>query len=174
MVVFLWFSVEILNYILGDIVKFIFSLLIFFGLLLIITIPKPILHELKPKEIDIFVSGEVSIEGKITLANYSTLGDLLALITLTDEAEIQYLNQNQILFHNDKIVIPKKEEIKRISINTAIVSELIQLPGIGTKTAEAIVSYREANGMFQNLEELQHVKGIGTAKYEKLVALICL
>ena len=159
---------------LGDSVKIIFPLIIFFGILLIITMPKPILHEMKPKEIEVFVSGEVKNGGKITVASHSTIGDLLPLLVLSEEADVQHLNNDQILFHNDKIIIPSKEVIKKISINTATVNQLIQLPGIGVKTAEAIISYREAYGLFQNIEELMHVKGIGVTKFEKLVEFITL
>ena len=162
------------NNVLGDSVKFIFSLIILLGVLFIITIPKPILHELKPREIEVSVSGEVKNEGKMTITSHSTIGDLLPLLILTNEAEIQYLNKDQVLFHNDKIIIPSKEERMKVSINTATINELIQLPGIGVKTAEAIISYRVMYGLFQNLEELMHVKGIGANKYAKLVEFISL
>jgi competence protein ComEA len=42
------------------------------------------------------------------------------------------------------------------------------LPGIGEKTAEAILQMREKNGKFRKLEELKKVKGIGEKKFEKI------
>ncbi len=61
-----------------------------------------------------------------------------------------------------------------ISINTSTVEELMSLPGIGESKALEIVSYRDNNGGFKNLEELQNVSGIGEATFNKIKALISL
>ena len=50
-----------------------------------------------------------------------------------------------------------------ININTADVAELTKLKGIGIKKAEAIITWREANGDFKSVEQLIEVKGIGEA-----------
>lgn len=55
-----------------------------------------------------------------------------------------------------------------IEINNATVVELESLPGIGKKTAEAVIEYRTLNGKFQKVEDLMNVKGIGKAKLEKI------
>ncbi len=57
---------------------------------------------------------------------------------------------------------------KKVNINTAKADELATLPGVGAKTAAEIVSYREKNGPFKNLEDLKKVKGIGAKKYGNL------
>ncbi|MDX9719134.1 MAG: helix-hairpin-helix domain-containing protein [Myxococcota bacterium] len=56
-----------------------------------------------------------------------------------------------------------------IDINTASVSELQKLKGIGKKKAEDIVAEREANGPFASCQELSRVKGIGAKSVEKLL-----
>lgn len=56
----------------------------------------------------------------------------------------------------------------KINVNTADVAELTGIPGIGPKTAEAIVAYRKDNGQFKNLDDLVEVKGIGPKKLEKI------
>jgi competence protein ComEA len=61
---------------------------------------------------------------------------------------------------------------QRINVNTAPSSELVVLPGIGPKKAEAIVLYREANGPFATVDDLIQVKGIGPKTMEKLRPLI--
>ncbi|MGV6850937.1 MAG: ComEA family DNA-binding protein [bacterium] len=55
-----------------------------------------------------------------------------------------------------------------ININTANAQQLAQnLNGIGPSKASAIVQYREQNGPFTNIEQLQMVKGIGPMILEK-------
>lgn len=55
-----------------------------------------------------------------------------------------------------------------VNINTATVQELSTLKGVGEKKAEAIVSYREANGKFKSINELANVKGIGEKMLQNL------
>jgi competence protein ComEA len=55
-----------------------------------------------------------------------------------------------------------------IPVNTASVEELDTLPGIGPKTAQAIVEYRETHGKFNSAEDLLQVPGIGPKKLAAL------
>ncbi|HJW43081.1 MAG TPA: helix-hairpin-helix domain-containing protein [Geothrix sp.] len=55
-----------------------------------------------------------------------------------------------------------------VNLNTATVTELMQLPRIGQKTAERIVGFRKQHGGFQRPEELMNVKGIGEKSYARL------
>ena len=49
-----------------------------------------------------------------------------------------------------------------ININTANSTEIANaLNGIGLKKAKAIINYREKNGSFSSLDQLNRVKGIG-------------
>lgn len=48
-----------------------------------------------------------------------------------------------------------------IDLNTATLSDLKRLPGIGEKKGQAILDWRQANGGFQSVEELVNVRGIG-------------
>lgn len=50
---------------------------------------------------------------------------------------------------------------KKVNLNSASTQELTTLRGIGDKTAQAIVAYRESHGPFKSVEELVEVKGIG-------------
>lgn len=62
----------------------------------------------------------------------------------------------------------KKELPTNVDINTADRDLLIDLPGIGPKTADAILAYRQENGTFKSLDELTRVKGIGDKTLVKL------
>ncbi|MGD0211008.1 MAG: helix-hairpin-helix domain-containing protein [Desulfomonilia bacterium] len=55
-----------------------------------------------------------------------------------------------------------------ININTATKEELMMLPGIGEKTAAAIVTYRQANGQFKSLDDMTRIKGISKKKLDKV------
>ncbi len=55
-----------------------------------------------------------------------------------------------------------------LNINTASITELLSLPGIGRTLAERIVQHREHKGRFRAAEDLQNVKGINRKKFEKL------
>ena len=54
-----------------------------------------------------------------------------------------------------------------VNINTASISELKTLTGIGESKAKAIISYREKNSGFKSIDEIKKVSGIGNATYEK-------
>lgn len=59
-----------------------------------------------------------------------------------------------------------------ININTASVSELTTLSGIGEVKAKAIIAYRETVGQFGSIEEIKNVSGIGEKTFEKIKACI--
>ena len=61
---------------------------------------------------------------------------------------------------------------KLLNVNTASSSELQALPGIGPKKADAIVTFRTANGPFRQVEDLVQVKGIGPKTLDKLRPLV--
>ena len=61
-----------------------------------------------------------------------------------------------------------------VNINTASASQLDSLPGIGPAYAQRIIDYRNANGGFKSLEEIQNIKGIGPKTFEKLKNLIAI
>lgn len=56
----------------------------------------------------------------------------------------------------------------RVDINKASAAELQALKGIGAKTAQAIVEYRNAHGAFKSVDDLKHVKGIGEKKLSRI------
>jgi competence protein ComEA len=59
-----------------------------------------------------------------------------------------------------------------VNVNTASQSDLESLPGIGPVIAQRIIDFRQENGPFTRIEELQNVSGIGPATYAKIKDLI--
>ena len=65
-----------------------------------------------------------------------------------------------------------KKATKPININTADKKMLTELPGVGPKTADAIIKYRKANGKFKSANDLLNVKGIGEKTLKKMKPLL--
>ena len=149
------------------------------------------------EEIAIHIVGEVKNEGIVYLEKGSRIIDAIEKAGgETKEADLSQINLAYELQDGQKIYIPnKKEKISeyitmssgnnvvieentsqnnnkgeenKVNINTANQSELDSLPGIGPSLAQRIIEYREPNGNFQKIEDLQNVKGIGDAKYSDI------
>lgn len=61
-----------------------------------------------------------------------------------------------------------------VNVNTAGLAELDELPGVGPSLAQSIIAYRDANGAYETLEELLEVPGIGTRTFEAILPFITL
>lgn len=150
------------------------------------------------KKIVIHITGEVKKEGVIYLKEGARIIDAIKEAGgETKEADLSQVNLAYELQDGQKIYIPNKNEkieqyiisangenIKssdgdaedlsfgkggtKVNINTATQNELDSLPGIGPALAQRIIDYREENGNFNAIEDLQNVKGIGDSKYEDI------
>ena len=67
---------------------------------------------------------------------------------------------------------PSGDSASLININTATAEQLDTLPGIGPTTAQKIIDYREANGPFEQIEQIMNVAGIGPATFDRIRDLI--
>lgn len=153
-----------------------------------------------PEPMRIHVVGAVRDPGVHALPRQSRVEDAIAAAGgFADDAKTESLNLAALLQDGDQIDVPalqptaapqvvesgsngkeqptsapESPEIPEIiNINTASQELLETLSGIGPVTAEKIIAYREANGDFAVIEEIQKVKGIGPATFEKLKDKIC-
>jgi competence ComEA-like helix-hairpin-helix protein len=55
-----------------------------------------------------------------------------------------------------------------VDVNQATLRELVAVPGIGEKTAEAILRVRSLKGRFNSVEELRVVRGLSEKKLHEL------
>lgn len=155
------------------------------------------LEEKSPKTVvmKVHIAGEIKKPGVYEIKEGDRLEDLIKVAGgLTDEADDVNINLAQRLEDQMKIYIPNKNDEKSlntnnpnqtndpvtlvkgsssglININTASKEELMTLPNIGEKRADAIIEYRNAS-RFENIEDIKNVKGIGDKFFEALKDLI--
>ena len=60
----------------------------------------------------------------------------------------------------------------KININTSRADQLQMLPGIGATLAGRIVDYRQQNGPFKALEDIQEVDGLTAKRFGRIKELI--
>jgi competence protein ComEA len=63
---------------------------------------------------------------------------------------------------------PAPASTEVINLNSATVSQIADLPGIGVKTAELVVQYRLKNGPFKKIEEVMNIRGIGEKSFLRI------
>jgi len=97
-----------------------------------------------------------------------------------DDADETKVNLAQKLQDEMIIIVPEKGEINdevtplqnandnTVQINYATKEELETLPGIGPSKAQAIIDYREEQGMFKTNEDLLEISGIGEKTLENI------
>lgn len=65
-----------------------------------------------------------------------------------------------------------EELIVLLDLNTATADELARLPGIGAELADRIIAWREENGAFSSVNDLDAVPGIGAGKIAAIENLV--
>ena len=91
--------------------------------------------------------------------------------TYANNSELTFATDSKIYYDNIETVGSFKELLeneKIVNINTADIEKLSSLEGIGEKTAQAIIDYRNANGPFETTEDIKNVSGIGDKTFEKI------
>ncbi|MEY4989711.1 MAG: hypothetical protein RI933_1344 [Actinomycetota bacterium] len=129
----------------------------------------------------VHVSGEVINPGIYQLPANSRLFDaVFAAGGFTEQAQADSVNLARPINDGEQIKVAKIGEISvqsdqsqsTISLNSATLNQLDQLPGIGATLAQRIIDWREQNGGFSRISDLRKVSGIGPKLYESIKTLV--
>ena len=124
------------------------------------------------------IEGEVNKAGTYVLSDAITMNDLIQAagglasnadyLAFFSEAPLKAGSAYYIASKYDDTDICSKSEIAKVNINEDDAATLMSVNGITTSIASSIVSYRTENGIFDTVEELMDVYGIGNATYHKI------
>jgi len=118
------------------------------------------------------LQGKIYIDGAVNNPGFYPLtgGDSIEALIQAAGGSTSSADLNSLKLYIPEVV--EGEQPQKIDINRAEVWLLIALDGIGEAKAQAIVDYREQNGLFRNINEITKVKGIGPVIYENIKHLI--
>lgn len=164
--------------------------------------PPPAPSSAAPAELAVSVTGLVKRPGLVRVPAGSRVADAIAAAGgVTDTADITGLNLAAVLTDGDSVVVggavatgsiagqapatpggtgagtggtgggsEKPDPV--VDLNTADRAALEELPGVGPVMAGNILSWRETNGGFTSVDQLQEVTGIGPARFAQLQPLV--
>lgn len=132
--------------------------------------------------IDVHVAGWVASPGVVSILEGAIVADAIAAAGgLRPGAHAAGINLAAEIGAGAQIVVPGPDGSEHglsetsdevLSLNSANVADLEQLPGVGPVLAERIVAHRETHGRFETVEDLLGVSGIGEAKLAALRDLV--
>ncbi len=143
----------------------------------------------EPTQLVIDVKGAVEKPGLYTLEAGARVNDAVeAAGGLTSQADPKSINLAQKLSDEAVVYVASKDEnisvvastttssamsqeeknTSLVNLNTATEADLQTISGIGAKRAADIIAYREANGGFKSVDDLNNVSGIGDKTMESI------
>lgn len=118
------------------------------------------------------LEGEFLITGQYEFSGTMTIEELVNTVGVSDQANLSVLKYSRNVIDESRIYLPPIND-QAISLNQATLEELMTLSGVGEKTAQKIIDYREAQP-FECIEDIMNVSGIGEKTYLKLRENLCL
>ncbi|MGQ7518305.1 helix-hairpin-helix domain-containing protein [Streptococcus suis] len=140
-------------------------------------------------QLTVDVKGAVEKPGLYTLEADARVNDAVeAAGGLTSQADPKSINLAQKLSDEAVVYVASKDEnisavastttssamsqeeknTSLVNLNTATEADLQTISGIGAKRAADIIAYREANGGFKSVDDLNNVSGIGDKTMESI------
>lgn len=129
------------------------------------------------------IKGAVKFPGTYELEAGKRITDVINLAGgIIDNADLSTINLSKKISDEMLIIIPKVSESfnnnydynnvvnndGKVSINYGTLNSLMSINGIGEVKAQAIIDYRNNNGLFENIEDIKNVNCIGNSTFEKI------
>ncbi|HYI16745.1 MAG TPA: ComEA family DNA-binding protein [Thermomicrobiales bacterium] len=151
-----------------------------------------------PNIVRVYVGGEVAEPGLYSLPRGSRVAEAIeAAGGETAVGDIAGFGMAAVINDADQIIVPARRVFATpasilpvsgasgvataeppvfgssvINVNTAAATELEALPGVGPAIAARIIEYRELNGPFRSIHELEAVRGISERMVNEMRDLI--
>lgn len=134
----------------------------------------------------VHVVGAVRRSGLYRLREGARVADALARAGgALPRADLAAVNLAAPLADGQQVIVPRRVPLAagggsstgavvggKVSLATATIEQLDELPGIGPVTAQKIVDWRTTHGPLRSVEELDRIPGIGPARVEQLRDLV--
>ena len=135
----------------------------------------------------VHVVGAVRHAGLFRIRDGSRVADALARAGgPTRHADLAAVNLAAPLVDGQQVVVPRRGPPGsaaavgaggpgsgvKVSLASATIEQLDELPGVGPVTAQKIVDWRTTHGPFRSVDDLDDVPGIGPARIEQLRDLV--
>ncbi len=150
---------------------------------------------IEESEIFVYVCGAVQNAGVYSFPESTRVYEaIMQAGGYAEGAAEEYLNQAEIVYDGQRVYVPTAKEVEEekiafvaeenakaishtavnenasnlININTATAEQLMTLSGVGESKAKSIISYREINGVFIEIEDIMKVEGIKEGMFAKI------
>lgn len=133
----------------------------------------------------VYVVGAVRHAGLVRLPEGARVADALERAGgPTRRADLALVNLAAPVADGQQIVVPRRlaaaagaagaaaSTPAKVSLASATLDQLDELPGIGPVTAQKIVDWRQTHGPLRSVDDLDAIPGIGPARVEQLRDLV--
>lgn len=137
-----------------------------------------------PEPVVVHVAGAVRRPGLYRLRDGARVADAIARAGgPTRRGDVNAVNLAALVADGEQIVVPVAGAAVAVApgpgvggatvhLNGADAAALDALPGVGPATAARIIAWRDANGGFRSVDDLEQVPGIGPARLDALRGLV--
>lgn len=139
-----------------------------------------------PADLVVDVAGKVRHPGLVKLAAGSRVADAIAAAGgVLPQTSTVGMSLARRLIDGEQLVVGAAQPagpvtqssgsgvpVGPLDLNTATVSDLDGLPGIGPVLAQRVVDWRTAHGGFTSVDQLRQISGLGGKKYDALAPLV--
>ncbi|GAB3875621.1 ComEA family DNA-binding protein [Kibdelosporangium lantanae] len=131
----------------------------------------------------ISIVGRVPTPGLVTLTEGARVADAVRVAGGASETDSLGLNMARRLSDGEQLYVgisapPEVAAVEsstkpaKVNLNTATMSQLDELPGVGEVTAKRIIDWRTEHGRFTAVTQLRQIDGIGDSRFARLKDLV--